>query len=170
MDRTAGAAFEIREAESSDYEHIDRVAAAAWQCLRSGYDADRWDSLLSAISKMSGLSAQGTLIVAADRDDLLGAVCYIAPGHSGDGAFPRSWAAIRMLVVKPESRGRGIGRRLTEECIARARRDRATCVGLHTSRIMTVALPMYLRMGFVEDGLMPDIAGAPYRRYRLAIA
>ena len=55
-----------------------------------------------------------------------------------------------MLVIDPGARGRGLGRLLTEECVRRARRDGAPTVALHTSPIMEVALPMYLRMGFTQ--------------------
>ena len=71
------------------------------------------------------------------------------------------------LVVRPSMRGKGIGKALATACVQRARESGAHCIGLHTSPIMTVALPMYRRMGFVEDGEMPPIAGAPYARYLL---
>jgi GNAT superfamily N-acetyltransferase len=53
-----------------------------------------------------------------------------------------------MLVVDPASRGGGLGWGLTEECIDRARRGGSPVIALHTSPIISVALPMYLGMGF----------------------
>jgi hypothetical protein len=47
----------------------------------------------------------------------------------------------------------------------RARRDRAAVIALHTSPIMTVALPMYLRMGFVRLRATPPIFGVEYAVY-----
>jgi len=43
---------------------------------------------------------------------------------------------------------------LTEECISRARRDRSPVIALHSSQFMTVALSLYVRMGFelLRDG------------------
>ena len=70
-----------------------------------------------------------------------------------------------MLVVDPDARGQGIGRRLTEECIARARRDKAPLIALHTTSIMTVAQPMYLRMGFELIHEAPPIFGVRYAVY-----
>ena len=74
-----------------------------------------------------------------------------------------------MLVVDPASRGRGIGRLLTEECIRRARRDQAPLIALHTTLIMSVALPMYLRMGFKLLRAAPPIHGVPYAIYTMAL-
>lgn len=38
-------------------------------------------------------------------------------------------------------------------------------IALHTSPIMTVALPMYLRMGFEYARDAPHLHGVPYRIY-----
>jgi len=70
-----------------------------------------------------------------------------------------------MLVVEPAFRGRGIGRALTEECIQRAIRDDASLIALHTSPLMRVALPMYLRMGFTLVNEVPPFRGVPYAIY-----
>ena len=40
---------------------------------------------------------------------------------------------------------------------------------LHTSPIMTVALPMYLKMGFVKAYDAPPIFGVPYAVYTKAL-
>ena len=74
-----------------------------------------------------------------------------------------------MLVVDPAARGQGIGRQLTEECLRRAERDQASVIALHTTPIMTVALPMYQRMGFARVRDAPDILGVPYAVYVKAL-
>ncbi len=53
-----------------------------------------------------------------------------------------------MLSVDPEHRGRGLGRLLSEECMARARRDGAGKVALHTGEQMVAARRLYGKMGF----------------------
>ena len=72
---------------------------------------------------------------------------------------------MRMLVVCPESRGKGIGRALANACIAKAQRDGADVFGLHTSAIMSVALPTYQSMGFEFVREAPSIHGVPYGIY-----
>jgi ribosomal protein S18 acetylase RimI-like enzyme len=63
------------------------------------------------------------------------------------------------------SRGLGIGRALTEECISRAGRDGASIIALDTTPIMAVALAMYERMGFEFTATAPTIHGVPYGIY-----
>jgi ribosomal protein S18 acetylase RimI-like enzyme len=161
---------EIRGATVGDHAAINALALEAWQVLKPGYDPQRWDELLAAIGRMSMLASEGRLLVATtSSEQVAGAVGYMPPGRSNPGMFPVDWPAIRMLVVRPSHRGRGIGKALTNACIREAVKDEARCIGLHTSPIMDVALPMYLRMGFIKDADLPPIAGAPYARYVLAI-
>jgi ribosomal protein S18 acetylase RimI-like enzyme len=161
--------YEIRDALVEDYTAINELAVEAWQILKDGYDSDQWDGMLAAIGKMSSLANKGQLIVAADQFQIFGAVGYMPPKASNPDIFPDTWPVIRMLVTRPAYRKMGIGRRLTKECIHRAKLDQADCIGLHTSPVMTVALPLYLRMGFVKDKDLSPIAGAPYARYVLKL-
>ena len=73
----------------------------------------------------------------------------------------------RLAIVA--ARGKGLGHQLTSECIRRATRDRSPIIALHTSPIMTVALPMYLRMGFAKAYDSPPIFGVPYAVYTKAL-
>jgi hypothetical protein len=58
---------------------------------------------------------------------------------------------------------------LTMECIERAKRDKAAVIALHTSPIMTVALPMYLKMGFAKAYDAPPLFGVRYAVYTKAL-
>jgi ribosomal protein S18 acetylase RimI-like enzyme len=84
---------------------------------------------------------------------MLGCVTYVAPNTSPvtRQGLPVEWAVIRLLAVDPNARGLGLGRRLTEECISRARTDGASVVGLHTVVEMAIAQGLYERLGFVRD-------------------
>jgi ribosomal protein S18 acetylase RimI-like enzyme len=162
-------AAEIRAATVDDHAAIDALAVEAWQVLKPGYDPRRWDEMLAGVGTMSKLASDGRLLVAGTPEYLCGAVGYMPPGRSNPKIFPLDWPSIRMLVVRPSHRGQGIGKALTMACIRAAVRDGARCIGLHTSPIMEVALPMYLRMGFIKDADLPPIAGAPYARYVLEL-
>jgi ribosomal protein S18 acetylase RimI-like enzyme len=79
--------------------------------------------------------------------------------------FDPGWPVIRMLVVAPPARGKGLGRRLTEACILRAHRDGAPLIALHTTPVMEVALAMYQRLGFLPLREAPPVYGVPYSVY-----
>ena len=156
----------IRSFQDADAAPTDAVAISAFQQYENVYSD--WDVLMRSVGAMSSLARHSELLVADIGGSVVGAVAYFGPG-----AMPRAeffepeWPIIRMLVVDPVARGLGIGRRLTEACVARARRDGSRLIALHTSPAMRVALAMYLRMGFVLDRTAPDRFGVPYGVYLL---
>jgi len=92
-------------------------------------------------------------------------VAYFGPDLQKAPFFDQSWPVIRMLVVDPSFRGKGLGRALSMECLARTRRDGSPIIALHTSPIMAVALRLCLKMGFVKAYDAPPIFGVAYAVY-----
>jgi ribosomal protein S18 acetylase RimI-like enzyme len=154
---------EIRDFESADAVAVNAVALEAFAEYRDAYSD--WPALARSVSNMASLSEAGEIVVATFGPTVLGAVAYVGPGKPKAKVFKPEWPIMRMLVVRPYVRGRGIGRALADECIRRAVRDGATEMALHTSPIMAVALPMYERMGFQWVADAPALFGAPYRVY-----
>jgi ribosomal protein S18 acetylase RimI-like enzyme len=158
----------LREFSADDAAALSRVAVSAFAQFKTVYSD--WPAMERGVSQMSQLSQTGEIIVAEIDGRIAGGVAYIGPGKPKAAFFDPTWPIIRMLVVDPQARGHGLGRTLTEECIRRAQRDKATVVALHTTPIMTVALPMYLRMGFKLQGEAPPIYGVPYVVYTMKLA
>lgn len=157
----------IRDYRSSDADDVNRIAVTAFGQFRDLYRD--WPAMLAGLSKTSSLGDAGELVVAEYRDHLAGAVAYFGPNAAKAPFFDQGWPIIRMLVVDPVDRGKGLGHALTSECLARAKRDRSPIIALHTSPIMTVALPMYLKMGFTKAYDAPPIHGVPYAVYTKAL-
>jgi GNAT superfamily N-acetyltransferase len=104
---------------------------------------------------------EATLIVAEVTGRIAGAVTYYPDATREPNApWPADWAVFRLLAVHPDARGLGLGRRLTEECIGRARAAGRAAVGLHTTEFMAIARAMYERMGFVPVPAL-DIRSVP---------
>jgi ribosomal protein S18 acetylase RimI-like enzyme len=156
-------AYAIRDFAPRDAEAVNAVALAAFEQFRGEYSD--WPEFSKTVGAMASLADGGEVIVATRDDRIVGAVAYMGPGAPKADIFHPAWPVIRMLVVDPAERGHGVGRMLTDECIQRARRDGAREIALHTSRIMRVALALYLRSGFVMVRQCPPIFGVPYRIY-----
>jgi ribosomal protein S18 acetylase RimI-like enzyme len=155
----------LRDYREDDAEAIVRVALAAFAQFEQDYSD--WPMFTANVAKMPKLSENGEIIVAEDDGHIVGAVAYVGPQAPKAAFFDPAWPVVRMLVVDPAARGKGIGRQLTEECLRRAKRDQSSVIALHTTPIMTVALPLYLRMGFTRVREAPDILGVPYAVYAL---
>lgn len=153
----------IRDYRSADAAAVNALAVEAFEEYRDFYSD--WSAFSEGLKATASLARDGELIVAEAGGRVVGAVAYIGPNRPKSSFFEPQWSIMRMLVVSPDARGRGIGRGLAEECIARARRDRASQFALHTASIMAVARPMYERMGFRFLRDAPNIFGVPYAIY-----
>lgn len=153
----------IREYLPSDSTQVNALALRAFEQFKDAYHD--WPAFQAKIRNMSALVDAGEIIVAEVEGQIVGAVAYVGPGAPKAEFFRPEWPIMRMLVVAPGSRGRGIGRALAQECLRRAKRDGASVFALHTSELMQVALPMYQRMGFKRVSGAPAIHGVEYGVY-----
>lgn len=155
--------FEINNFEANYSNSLNNLALEAFEEYRNEYSD--WPAFSKMIGNLASFAEHAEIIVATQGNELVGAVIYVAPDRPKSDIFLDDWAILRMLVVAPKNRGLGIGKTLTQECVKRAVRDKASQIGLHTSPIMKVALPMYLRMGFIKQKNVADIYGVPYAVY-----
>jgi GNAT superfamily N-acetyltransferase len=159
--------FTVRSFNPQDADGVNEAAVQAFAQFEGHYED--WPHFRAKIADTASLNNSGEGIVAVCGEAVLGAVTYVGPGRPKASFFQVEWPIMRMLVVRPSARGMGIGHALAAECIARAERDGATVFALHTSPLMSVALPMYLRMGFELHAPAPLIHGVPYNIYLKAL-
>lgn len=159
--------FHIRDFQPADAPAVNAVALQAFGQFADSYTD--WPTFAVNVGRTAALAEQGELIVAIQGDEIVGAVAYIGPHRPKSEFFDQTWPIIRMLVVAPSARGHGIGRALTEACVARARRDGAPEIALHSSPIMETALRMYRDMGFVQLRTAPPVHGVPCDVYLMRL-
>jgi ribosomal protein S18 acetylase RimI-like enzyme len=155
--------YSIRGFTEEDTSAVNALAISAFEQYRTAYTD--WQSFSKSIGNMAALAESGEVIVAEGSSSIIGAVVYVGPNRSKADYFNPEWPIMRMLVVSPKVRGAGIGRRLAQECIQRAKGDKSPLFALHTASIMNVALSMYERMGFKFHSQAPDIFGVQYSVY-----
>ncbi|MFO0900284.1 MAG: GNAT family N-acetyltransferase [Pirellulales bacterium] len=96
--------------------------------------------------------ALGQIFVARDEERLLGMVNLLFTISTAEGA-PACW--LEDVVVRPESRGVGIGGQLVEHAIDYARRHGFRRISLLTDRTNEAAQRFYARHGFVSSPMAP---------------
>jgi GNAT superfamily N-acetyltransferase len=154
----------IREARAGEFDEVAAVLQAAYEEHMPSADSPLsdqeragWAGYGADIIDVRSRLDHTELIVAEEDGRVLGAVTFYPP-HAGvhyptevdHQDFPPEWAAFRLLGVHPDARGRGLGRKLTEECLRRAAEHGAPVVGLHTLSMMETAGKLYVRMGWVR--------------------
>jgi GNAT superfamily N-acetyltransferase len=163
----------VRDASAAELDAAAAVMVSAYAEYLPPDPTGPWLAYRNEIADVRSRLPYTTLVVAVEHGRILGAVTYYPDASRDTNArWPREWAAIRLLGVHPDARGRGLGRRLTEACVERARAAGCTAVGLHTTDFMAVARAMYERMGFVRLPAL-DFRPVPQlhvKAYRLALS
>lgn len=86
----------------------------------------------------------GEFFVALDDDGALIGTAGVAPVEPG-------LFELRKMYLKPETRGRGVGKALLDACLSFCRARKAKTVVLDTVHEMAAAVAFYERNGFVRD-------------------
>jgi GNAT superfamily N-acetyltransferase len=138
--------IEIREVRPEEYAALGDLTVAAYVAVgevdHPGY--------LEHVRDVASRAAVCPVLVAVDGSGrVLGGVTYVpGPGTPYSEIEAADEAGFRMLAVDPTAQGQGIGRRLVEACLGRARRDGRRGMVLMTRPFMTAAHRLYLTLGF----------------------
>lgn len=131
--------------------------------------AENWEQLnknLQNSGKLAEMVGKSEVFVCCDGNNIIG-MALLVPSGNGDDIYDNAWCHLRMVGVLPGYSGRGIGRRLTELCIGRARQNGEATMALHTSEMMDAARHIYESIGFtVVKEILPRF-GKRYWLYTL---
>jgi GNAT superfamily N-acetyltransferase len=166
----------IRDAHPDDAAAVRTVTLAAYEQYAAVLPPPLWAAYRHNIVTTLAAAPPATLIVAEAAGTVVGSVLLQPAGsvmaEPGGGREIRlAEPEVRLLAVGPAGRGRGLGRRLMEECIRRSRAAGAPTLALHTTDMMRVAMGLYERMGSARAPEL-DFTPAPgvvVKGYRLAV-
>jgi len=156
---SATSEIQIRNFRADEREAVDAVVRLAWSELIGLMPEG--DKLAARLGSLTEQADQSEVIVAELNGEIVGAVGYVGATQPKPSFFQPDWPMVRMLSVSPAHRGLGLGKRLLEECIARARRDEAAVIALHTTAVMKSAQRLYAALGFQQVQELPLLFGVP---------
>src|SRR5690349_7198393 len=121
LEQAAAASCRIRPAERHEATPIASTRVAAYAQYRTRLPGPVFDAYLDELRHVED-TARGTQVLVAELEGrLVGSVVFHADAGSQGQAVPKGWAGFRKLAVHPDLRGRGLGRRLVQHCVERAR-------------------------------------------------
>ena len=158
----------VRPAAPADHDAVGDLVAAAYADFLLGPD----DPYLARLRDSAARAAQAELWVAADSGGgLLGTVTICPDGSPWREIAGPDEGEFRMLAVSPAAQGRGVGARLVELALERARTEGRRAVVLSSLPQMSAAHRVYERFGFVavpERDWQPA-PGVELRAFRVAL-
>ncbi len=145
----------IRTATPADYPAIAELTVDAYA---DGGHLDGEENYATTLANVAGRASAGDILVAEDGRDVLGAMLLVRPGSRYSEIAGPGEVEFRMLAVSPKAQRRGIGERLVQECLDRARAAGADRVVISARDFIEGPLRLYARMGFVR---MPERDWSP---------
>ncbi|MCO6146562.1 GNAT family N-acetyltransferase [Flavobacterium sp. NRK1] len=147
--------YSIRKADSSEYATIGKLLVSVYSQLEGFPKKDDQPEYYHTLANIGNLikSSDIEIIVATDQqNNILGVLVYYGTmkhyGPEEINITEQNTAGLRLLAVSPEAQGQGIGKHLTESCIAKAKLQGCGQIILHSTKAMQTAWNMYERMGF----------------------
>jgi ribosomal protein S18 acetylase RimI-like enzyme len=108
-------------------------------------------SILADAARRAAAPHTEVIVAVDDGGSVIGAVAYCGPGSPYANLAGSDEAELRMLVVAPAARHRGVGEALVRSCIERLQRDGVTALVLSTEdQLMAAAQRLYTRLGFTR--------------------
>jgi len=140
----------IRPARNSELDEIAGLFAPALAPYRGGVQDWILDAYLADLVDVRPRFEEAEVLVADHDGRIVGTIAFYPDVRlEGWSNLPAGWAGFRALAVAARRRT-GIGQALVRRCIQRTREIGAETLGIHTISLLTDAVSLYQRLGFVR--------------------
>lgn len=145
----------IRNAKASEFETIGALLIDVYSALEGFPNREvhpTYYNYLENIGRHTENKAIELLVAISETNEILGCVVYFHDvkyyNSGGTVTKQKNCCGFRLLAVTTEARGLGIGKKLTNFCIDKAKKSTSDNLIIHTTNAMQIAWKMYDRMGF----------------------
>jgi predicted N-acetyltransferase YhbS len=107
----------VRHARREEIPEVVGLTAAALEGFRGSVPDKVLGLYIDYSCDVAGRWDSGDILVAESGGKIAGTVTY-SDRNATDRALPARWATFRTLAVHPDAQGSGLGRLLTDHCIA----------------------------------------------------
>jgi ribosomal protein S18 acetylase RimI-like enzyme len=170
MDKDLDITF--RQATDKDLASLKNLAVKSWDQFQRYLTIENWKKLYSGLTDDTTYTelldkAQG-FVATSGNDEIIG-MAFLVPRGNPTDIYDKEWCYIRFVTVDPNFGGQGIGRKLTNLCIAKARENKEKLIALHTSELMDNARHVYESIGFTILKEIGQRYGERYWLYTLEL-
>lgn len=163
--------FTYRRARMSDLEQLKKLGLLAYGQFQNVLGNENWELMKANLKDDSTylyLLKIAHAFVCENEDGII-AMAYLIPQGNPTDVFQSDWAYIRLVAVHPKYNGKGIGKKITEQCINFAKELGEKTIALHTSEFMNAARYIYENLGFSKVRDLGLIFGKQYYLYVLEL-
>lgn len=169
--------YKVRNAQPGEFAEIGKLMVQVYSQLEGFPKPDEQPNYYKMLANIGDLThkPEMELLVAVSSDNkIAGGVVYFSDmqyyGSGGTATKEKNAGGFRLLAVDPSTRGHGVGKLLTNECIRKAKEKKLGQVVIHTTKAMQTAWKMYEDLGFKRSEDLDFMQGElPVFGFRLLI-
>lgn len=162
----------FRPGTHHDIVNLKKLAIKSWGQFESILTNDNWLKLNSTLTNdhtyIDLIEKSYSFLCLEDSGEIIG-MAFLIPNGNPTNIYEKDWSYIRFVTVDPDYRGYGIGKKLTEMCIDKAKETNEILVALHTSEFMNAARHIYEKLGFTILKELDQRLGKRYWLYTLEL-
>jgi len=139
----------VRNALPAEFEEIGKLMVLVYSQLE-GFPKEseqpNYYKMLANIGELTNKPETELLVAVSPDNKIAGAVVFFGDmkyyGSGGTATQEKNASGFRLLAVDPLTRGQGIGKLLTNECIQKSRDKKMDQLIIHTTKTMQTAWKM----------------------------
>lgn len=162
----------IRKGNLDDLQTVKNLAFNEWRQYQQVLTSENWDTLKKNLTHpdtfLSLLQNTDSFICENKQKEIIG-FCFLVSSGNPNDIYSANQCYIRFVTVSKEYKGLGIGKKLTEACILKAKENNEKVIALHTSEFMNAARHIYEQCGFRITRELPSRLGKKYWLYELIL-
>jgi len=147
--------YTVRNAHPNEFSQIGELMVQVYSQLNGfpkPHEQPNYYKMLANIGDLTQKPNTELLVAVSPNNEIAGGVVYFSDmqyyGSGGTATKEKNAAGFRLLAVDPNIRGQGIGKLLTNACIAKAKQSNLQNMVIHTTKAMQTAWGMYEALGF----------------------
>lgn len=158
--------YTVRNAKPHEFPEIGKLMVQVYSQLE-GFpkeaDQPEYYKMLANVGTLTNKPETELLVAVSPEGTIAGAVVYFGDmqyyGSGGTATKAQNSSGFRLLAVRPDARGKGIGKLLTHACINKAKEKQSKQVIIHTTKAMQTAWSMYESIGFSRSTALDFMQG-----------
>lgn len=158
--------FRVRNAREDEFHKIGKLIIDVYSKLKGFPEKEEQPKYYKMLGGVGNLTKNENveLLVASSEDGYIGgAVVFFKDmedyGSGGTATKEKNASGFRLLTVDSKTRGLGLGKMLSLECIKKARNNNSEQVIIHTTKSMKIAWKMYENLGFKRSNDLDFMQG-----------
>lgn len=163
--------YNYRSGTTNDIEKLRKLGLNSFGQFKEQLTNANWMKLETYLfdeNTYPDLLRKSKCFICEYENEIVGMAFFVPHGNPTD-IFQEDWSYLRMVGVDTTYAGKGIGRKLTQMCIAFAKETNEKIIALHTSEFMDSARHIYESIGFKKVKELELRLGKRYWLYLLEL-